>query len=129
MFTNPTHVLQITGKTVTNAHIQVAQSIVESFAGRTEDQVHDPDDFSLMAKAVAYQAVYMVNDSDKVFEQVAILQQAQMDGSVTLNKDMYAPFLAPLTVLTLKNASWRRSRSVKTGPVFSRSPRPRWDQE
>lgn len=82
-----------------------------------------------MAKAVAYQAVYMMNDSDKVFEQVAVIQQAQMDGSVTLDRDKYAPFVAPLAWLTLKNVSWRRSRSVKTGPIFGHAAGTRWETE
>lgn len=129
MFTNATQVNQLTGQTVTDAAIQIAQGIVESYVGRTEDEVYSPDDYALMAKAVAYQAVYMINDSDKVFEQVAIVQQAQMDGSVTMNKDMYAPFVAPLAWLTLKNVSWRRSRSVKTGPIFGRTWHVGWERD
>lgn len=121
MFVNDAQVLTVTGKVVTNAQIHIAQGIIEAYCGRTEDEVISPDDFAMVAKAVAYQCAYMINDSDKVFEQVAIVQQAQMDGSVTMDKDMVAPWIAPLAVLTLRNVSWKRSRSVKTGPVFAKA--------
>lgn len=123
MFVNVKEVEDITGREVSREDIQRAQHVIEAFVGRNETEVSGADDFALMAKAVAYQAVYMQNNYDKVFEQVALIQFGQMDAQSTLDTSMAAPFIAPLAVLTLRNLTWRRSRSVRTGPIFPTGPR------
>lgn len=129
MFVNDQQVLAITGKVVTDPQIAMAQSIVESYMGRTEDDIWDADDYQLVAKAVAYQTVYMLNDSERVFEQVALVQSSQMDGSMTIDRDMAAPFVAPLAVIALRKVSWKKSRSVKTGPIFGRTWYAGWERD
>lgn len=119
MFINVNGVRDITGIEVDNSLIIRAQHVLEAYVGRNESEVTDADDVSLMAKAVAFQAVYMKSNYDTVYQQVALIQMAQIDGQVTLDRNMAAPFIAPLAVLTVRNLSWRRSRSVKTGSIFA----------
>lgn len=127
MFTNVTEVQTITGIEVTNTDISRAQYIIESFVGRNESEIHGADDVALMAKAVAFQAVYMKENYETVYEQVALVQFGQMDSQMTLDTKMAAPYVAPLAVLTVKNLSWRRSRSFKTGRMFSHPMPTRWE--
>lgn len=129
MFVNVKGVQDITGREVSREDIQAAQHIIEAFVGRNETEVSGADDFALMAKAVAYQAVYMQNNYDKVFEQIAVRSTGQLDAQMTLDTAMSAPFISPLAVLTLRNLTWRRSRSVRTGPIFPAGPRvSRWER-
>lgn len=127
MFINPQEVKDLTGKDVTSQDIIRAQAVVEAFVGRNESEVSGADDFALMAKAVAFQAVYMLENYDRVYQQAALKQFAQIDGQMTMNTDMAAPFIAPLAVLTVRNLTWRRSRSVKTGSMFGRGRYERWE--
>lgn len=128
MFVNVKEVQNLTGVEVGVEDIIRAQAVVEAFVGRNESEVSGADDFALMAKAVAFQVVYMKDNYDRVYQQVAATQFAQLDGQMTLDTNMAAPFIAPLAVLTLRNLTWRRSRSVKTGPIFAAGPRSeRWE--
>lgn len=128
MFVNVKEVEDITGREVSREDILRAQHVIEAFVGRNETEVSGADDFALMAKAVAYQAVYMQNNYDKVYEQAAVKQIGQLDAQMTLDTDMASPYIAPMAVLTLRNLTWRRSRSVRTGPIFPTGPRvSRWD--
>lgn len=127
MFTNVTQVQALTGVEVDRSDIIRAQAVIEGFLGRNETQITDPDDVALVSKAVAFQAVYMKNNYDRVYDQVALVQLTQMDGSMTFNRDLAAPFIAPLAALTLRNVSWKKSRSVKTGPIFTRPMPVRWE--
>lgn len=127
MFINVTEVKDVTGKDVTVKDITLAQHVIEAYVGRNESEVFGADDRSLMAKAVAFQAVYMLDNYDRVYQQVAVVQMGQMDGQMTLDRNMAAPFIAPLAVLSLRNLTWRRSRSVKTGAMFGRARIGRWE--
>lgn len=127
MFINIDGVKDVTGVDVERTDIILAQHVIEAFVGKNETEVQDADDIALLAKAVAFQAVYMLNNYDRVYQQVALVQMGQQDGQMTLDRDMAAPFIAPLAVLTLRNLTWRRSRSVKTGPMFHGRRPVRWE--
>lgn len=127
MFINIDGVKDVTGVDVERTDIILAQHVIEAFVGKNETEVQDADDIALLAKAVAFQAVYMLNNYDRVYQQVALVQMGQQDGQMTLDRDMAAPFIAPLAVLTLRNLTWRRSRSVKTGPMFHNRRPVRWE--
>lgn len=127
MFTNVSEVKGITGIDVDNQDIIRAQHIVEAFIGRNESEITGADDVALMAKAVAFQAVYMKTNYETVYEQAGLVQFGQMDSQMTLDTNMAAPYMAPLAVLTLRNLSWRRSRSVKTGRMFGTVMRGGWE--
>ncbi len=126
MFVNIGDIKRITGIDVANEVIVRAQEIIESYTGRLEETVYDNGDITLMGRAIAFQAVYMRDNYDKVYEQVATTGQTQLDGQASFDRDLLAPFLAPLAVITLRNVSWKKSRSVHTGPIFSRSRHVGW---
>lgn len=126
MLINVDEVKALTGYDVTNAEIKRAQAIIETYIGKTEIEVQRPYDLMLLARATGYQAAYMKNNADKVYEQVAVSQIAHSDGMVTVDKDMSAPFIAPLAVLAIKNLSWKGSRSVRIGPLFERHDSTPW---
>jgi hypothetical protein len=129
MFVNVSEVKDITGYDVTGADIIRAQHIIEAFVGRNETEISGADDNALMAKAVAFQAAYMQDNYDRVYQQVAMTSFGQLDSQMALDIGMEAPFIAPLAVITLRNVSWLRSRSVKTGAMFGRARRGRWETE
>ena len=127
MFVNESEVNSMTGVEVDRADIIRAQAIIEAFIGRNESEVQDADDLNILAKAVAFQTVYMKDHYDRVYEQIAVTQFGQMDSQMSLNREMFAPFIAPLAVIALRNVSWRKSRSVSTGPMFRRTYIQRWE--
>jgi hypothetical protein len=126
MFISVDEVKSLTGYDVTNDEIKRAQAIIETFVGKTEIEVERPYDQMLLARATGYQAAYMKNNADKVFEQIAIKQLANSDGLITLDNDKYAPYIAPLAMLAIKNLSWKGSRSVRIGPLFERHDSTPW---
>ena len=130
MFTTIENVKKQTGYDVTNDDIFRAQAVLETYLGRVEEDIEDPNDNAIMGKATAYQAAYMKKDYDRVFEQMAIVTVQQSDGGVAPNNNMAAPFIAPLAFFAMRSLSWKRSRSVKTGSMwgglFNRT---RWETE
>lgn len=126
MFTSEEQTLALTGYTVGLDLINQAQGILETFLGKVEAEIDNPYDLAVLARATAYQAAYMKTNSEAVYEQIAIRSIAQADGGVTLDRDRHAPWIAPLAHMALSTLSWRRSRSIKTGPVFEGSSRIGW---
>lgn len=128
MFTTIEQVKSLTGYDVSLDQITRAQGILESFLGKVELEIESAYDLAIMGRATAYQSAYMANDTEKVFEQVAIKQVLQADGGVTLDTNRHAPWIAPLAHIAMSSLTWKRSRSVKTGPVFnSTGPVPYWE--
>jgi len=123
MFCTVDDVQQMTGYTVDAPAIYRAQVIVESYVKRVEGEITDAVDLELLARATAFQAAYMANGADKVYEQVSALQVAQ-NGSLITNRsqDTDSPWVAPMTKIACKGLSWRKSRGVKVGKTI---PRPR----
>ena len=122
MFTTVEQVKTLTGYEVTLETVMMAQGIIEAFVGKTEAVIDKPEDLEIIGRATAYQSAYMLHNAETVFEQIAVKQIAQSDGSTTLMYENFAPFIAPLAHLSLRGLSWKGSRSVRTGPVFD-SPR------
>lgn len=118
MFTTPDEVKKWTTYEVTAEDVVRAQTVVEAYVGRVEEDIVDVNDLSVLARATAFQAAYMKNDYERVYEQVALVQIVQTDGAMTMDRNMAAPFIAPLAVLALRALSWKRSRSVKTGSLY-----------
>jgi hypothetical protein len=117
MFCTQEDVIEYTGYSVTGAVIQQAQAIVESYIGRLEDDISDPRDYEILKKATAYQAAYMKDNYNKVFQQVAMKQVTQNGGIITFKDGDEVPFVAPLTAMACKSLSWRKSRNVAIGPI------------
>lgn len=122
MFTTVDEVKELTDYDVDVALIGRAQAIVESYIGRVEVQIENGYDLMLLGRATAYQAAYMKDNADTVFEQVALIQISQLGQAMTLRQDGATPWVAPLTVLTCQRLSWNRMRSVKTGSIFAAVP-------
>lgn len=128
MFTTPIEVNTITGKTVDAALIQRAQYAIEAYVGRFESEVTNTSDEEILARATAYQAAYMLNNEDIVFEQVAVSTTTQNDSSTTFKSgDTVSPFIAPMAVMTCRKLSFIKSRSIKTGKIRPVLTYPDWN--
>lgn len=127
MFVTVEEVNLLTGYSVTNDTIIKAQAIIESYTGRSESTPMSPDDRTKMQYATAYQAAYMFNNPNIVFEQYGATQMGQNNSQVSFGDKGIYPFIAPLAVLTLRRLSWRGSRSVQIGSTFGNTPVPAWE--
>lgn len=118
MFTTINDVKTITGKIVNAALVQRAQYAIETFIGKFEADITVDRDVEILKRAVAYQAAYMLNNEDVVFEQIAVQTTTQNDSSTTFKAgDTNSPFIAPMSVMVCKNLSFVKSRSIKTGKI------------
>jgi hypothetical protein len=120
MFSTVNSVLEYTGFTTTISQIARAQSIIEIYVGKDEVDIESPSDLLLLDKMTSYQCIYMSENEDIVFKQVALMSQGQTDSNATFNTNMFAPFIAPLAVLASKGLTWKRSKSFRTGKIFHR---------
>lgn len=120
MFTTIEQVKELTDYDVDAKTITMAQSIIEAYVGRLEIEVTNASDVVLLGRATAYQAAYMLGNSEAVFEQMNAYQISQFGQMVTFQaSNVVAPWVAPLSVLACQRLSWKRIRSVKTGTIFS----------
>lgn len=129
MFTTPEYVQAVTGYTVTVEQVTMAQGLVETLIGRVEAVVTDANDRAILGNAVAYQAAYMRDNPKVVFEQAAVKAVRTGESTVSFDVDQGAPWYAPLAVEACKRLSWRKSRSVRTGPMFNRTRLSSWETE
>lgn len=130
MFISREQVQSITGYEVDTALLSQAQSIIEVYVGKIEAEVDDAGDLALLGKATAYQAAYMKDNGPRVFEQAAVSQIGQFGQLVAFKNDGASPFVAPLAVMSCKNLTWRRSRSIRTGSWFgNEAVGSRWETE
>lgn len=131
MFTTVAEVKELTNYDVDEALIIRAQSIIEAYVGRLEVEVPNAVDLMLLGRATAYQAVYMKDDEDKVFEQVATIQTMQYGNMITYTPDNMSPWIARLAIIACQRLSWKRIRSVRTGSIYGSLPESlnRWSTE
>lgn len=131
MFTTAQDVMDITPYTeVTNKEVQTAQFIIETYVGRTEADVTDARDKSILARAVVAQTVYMRQSPKIAFEQIAASTIQSGEGMTVFKAgDWTAPFIAPLAVIGCRKLSWAGSRSVRIGRIFQRRSRPDWSRD
>lgn len=116
MFTTATEVKTITGKIVDAALVARAQYVIEAYLGKFEAEVTDTKDEEILKRAVAYQAAYMLNNEDIVYEQMAVSTTGQNEAYTTFKPgDTASPFIAPLAVMICNRLSFVRTRSVYTG--------------
>lgn len=127
MFTTTTQVKTITGKIVNAGLIERAQYAIEAYIGKFEADVTDTRDIEILKRATAYQAAYMLNNEDIVFEQMSVSTTMQNDASTTFKSgDSVSPFIAPMAVMVCSKLSFVKTRSVKTGPISSSVDYPEW---
>ena len=130
MFCSAADVKRLTGYTVTPEIVIQAQTILEVYVGRTEDEIEGAHDLSLMGRAAAFQAAYMSDSTDMIYEQIAAAQIGQNDSVTTFRAgDDSSPWVAPLARMACKNLSWKKSRSIHTGRIFQKIRNVRWTAE
>lgn len=116
MFVTTTQVKTITGKVVNAGLVERAQYVIEAYVGKLEADVTDTRDTELLKRATAYQAAYMLNNEDIVFEQMAVSTTMQNDASTTFKPgDSVSPFIAPMAVMVCNKLSFMKARSIYTG--------------
>lgn len=118
MFISKEQAAALTGYDVSAELLNMSQGIIESYVGRSEAEVDDARDLSNLGKATAYQAAYMRDNPELVFEQMAVNQIGQFGQIMSFRYgDTVSPFIAPLAVISCRNLSWRRARAIKTGRI------------
>ncbi|MFF7496317.1 hypothetical protein [Streptomyces rubiginosohelvolus] len=116
LFATIEEVMSIAGVSVDNATLLKAQGIIETAAGKPEEEIPltAATDLLWLKKAVAYQCAYMENDPMSVFEQPNLESATQGDNKMVFgDKDVW---LAPLAEKALSRLSWNRSRTIATAP-------------
>ncbi|WP_328937679.1 hypothetical protein OG288_15840 [Streptomyces tauricus] len=115
-----------TGATVTQPELEMAQVIVELFAGTTElasdaGRIRSKN-LRLLKLAVAYQAAFMQEHPD-LFTSMDMTEMAEGSGSgMSISLTAYGVFLAPLAKTCIGQLSWRGTRAIR---VRSRNDRVR----
>lgn len=118
MLSTVNSVREYTGYEVTLELIKRAQGVIEIYVGKDEIDVENPADLLLLDKMVAYQTVYMLENEDLVYKQIAA-SSINIGGSVqNFDRNANAPYIAPLAVLASKGLSWKKAKSVRTGKMF-----------
>jgi|SRR6478735_1085419 len=120
MFVTIDDAAKYTGQEVTNDDIFMAQALIEAYVGRVEAQIDDATDKENLAKATAYQAVYMKDNADTVFKQIDVASVSNFGSNVTFRSDGSSPYIASAARFALKNLSWRGTRSVRIGKTVNR---------
>lgn len=116
MFATTTQVKTITGKIVNAGLVERAQYAIEAYVGKFEADIEDTRDLEILKRATAYQAAYMLNNEDIVFEQMAVSTTMQNDAATTFKAgDKVSPFIAPMAVMVCNKLSFMRARSIYTG--------------
>jgi hypothetical protein len=126
MFTTVDSVKEYTNKDVSLDLIKRAQAIIEVYIGRDEIDVENPSDLMVLNKMTAYQAVYMLENEDVIYKQVAVTSAGSGESSQNFDTTFNAPFIAPLAVIASRALSFNRSRSIRTGKIFQWNRRVDW---
>ena len=123
MFITPDQVKKLTNVEVSGDLIFRAQNVVEAYVGKNESEIKNGKDKQIMAKAVGYQAAYMKENEEIVYQQVAVNSAGAGVSFQNFDPNMAAPWLSPLAVMVVKNLTFNRTRSYKTGRIFQFQPR------
>jgi hypothetical protein len=118
MFTTVNDVKEYTGQDVTLPLIKRAQSLIEVYIGRDEIEIENPSDLMILNKMTAYQAVYMLDNEDVIYKQVAVTSAGSGESAQNFDGAYSAPYMSPLAVIASRALSFNRSRSIKTGKIF-----------
>lgn len=118
MYTTVEETADVTGLDVEQPHVMAAHYIMEMYTGRQESRVEDPDDLYILNIATSYQAAYIRQNTDTVFEQVPY-DSIKMDTFTHVAPDSPGGIvIAPLAAMACERLSWFRSRSITTAPNF-----------
>lgn len=115
------NVRSITGETVTETDLAIAQGIIELYSGRTyagsvvNDSIR-PKDLGWLQKAVAYQSVWQRSQPGYLTRHG--IKEVNQDGAQIIYAGSSEPnntafiMLGPLARRALKNVSWMRSKTI-----------------
>lgn len=121
LFVTVDDVRDITGVTVNNEQVLMAQHVIELAINRRSLSSGDMTkrDLHYLKLAVAYEAAY-IDGHPEIFVQMDFQQLSQGDIFVGLNKGGQ-PYLAPLAKLAIQKLTWTRTRSIQVNSHFQRS--------
>jgi len=121
MFTDRETASSLTNREITSDLLFRAQSIIETYVGKVDVEVLDSRDRTWLGRATAYQAAYMMDNEDIVYEQIAAKTTGQNDSLISFKDgDNASPWIAPLAVMACKRLTFMNSRSITTGKVSQR---------
>lgn len=106
---------EITGETVTDKMLAVAQPVIDIFSGVTEDQADKlkAKDLRMLRYATAYQATWMAaNPSATTSMDIQSATQDSVSFTRFNEGNDDALVLAPLARRCLDRLSWRRTKTV-----------------
>jgi hypothetical protein len=127
MFTTISEAKLITGKNVSQELIGRAQFVIESYIGKFETEISNSKDIEICKRAVAYQAAYMLNNEDVVFEQMSVSTTGINDAYTTFKDgDDHSPFVSPMAVMSCRMLSFVKSRSIVIGKNAKSLPSADW---
>lgn len=111
-------VLNITGETVTETDVSIAESVIETWANRTVDVTPRlrARDVAWLKKATAYQAAWQVHQPGYMTNLTNVTDYNQ-DGMLTRFDSKVDQSLAPNASRALKNLSWKTGRTLRTKDV------------
>lgn len=107
-------VAALTARTVDDATLTLAQSMVETFVDRSspdDDAAVSPRDLGRLRKAVAWQAVWLADNPG--VESRALASSIAQDGVTATVATRDAVVLAPLAKRAIRNLQFRRRNTVR----------------
>lgn len=108
----PAEATALTGASIQQNDLDLANGIVELFAGVTEEALDNlkPRDLRLLKMMESYQAAWMISQVDLLGRSDATLMDG--DGISYSKGDQDMHILAPLAKRAYKKLSWNRTRTM-----------------
>lgn len=111
----------LTNREIASDLLYRAQAIIETYVGQTDVEIQDTRDRTWLGRATAYQAAYMMDNEDIVFEQINAKTTGQNDSIISFKDgDNVSPWISPLAVMACNRLTFVRSHSVTTGKMSQR---------
>lgn len=117
---SPDEVTNLTGLSVGESDVVMAQGIIELFVGRTEAvfATMQSRDRYWLKMAVVYQCAWMQSHPE-VFSIMDVAELRQVDLQVSFREgDPHAAVLAPLARKALRRVSWKGTRTIEVTSAF-----------
>jgi hypothetical protein len=122
MFITPDQAKKLTNVEVPSDLIYRAQMVIESFVGKIESEIKDGKDKLIMSRAVAYQAAYMKDNEELIYQHMATTSSNSGNSTINFDNTMSAPWISPLALMVIKGLTFNNSKSFKTGRIFQKTP-------
>lgn len=127
-WTDITGVADITGVTVSQTQLNMAQSVIDIYSNRTVDASGGPAsgsgiskrDLTWLKQALAWQAVWMPGQAG--YATRTTVSSVSQDGQWVQYRSQSDQDLAPLASRALRNLSWKTNRTTRT-PELGMRPR------